>query len=258
VRLLVHFLIGGEQAGDSVEHAAGLGHARRSVALARELLARHPGEVLLAVSGGPTAAAWLDAEGLPYALDCDPVEIAQSFRPDATIVDVNYLDPAVISALHAVAPVANLAARGLPKFHADLTINNTAVVDLEPPADGPPRPWFRGPRYAIVPAEFRALRRQLAPPGSRASGEICVLMGGLDVHDMTGRVFDALVRHGAAGMAVHVVAGAGNPHRARRWARSSRTPRSSASCTWRRPTCRRSWRGSTSASSAPARRPRRR
>ncbi len=71
---------------------------------------------------------------------------------------------------------------------------------------------LRGPRYALLRAEFRRLRERRQPP--RRPARLLVFLGGSDVPDVTGRVLEGLHHAALPDVAIDVIAGVSNPRRA--------------------------------------------
>ena len=207
MRCLFRFNLGGEIVSGEIERAQGLGHAVRCVTLADELAGGAGAEILLVADRNPVAEAYLADAGHPFVLGADEVDAARSFAPQVIVIDINHLEARRIERLRAIAPVVNLAPRGLPKFYADATISNVVADDMPQPADARPRRWHRGPEYGIVRPQFRSLRAAALSDSHR----VAVLMGGLDQAGLTAAVIEQLAAL-AEPFALDVVVGKLNPH----------------------------------------------
>ena len=229
MRLLFRVNLGGELEAGHKGPAEGLGHATRCLALAEALRDLAPNaEIRFAFRGPASSSTLFEAAGFASERVEDEAACLQAFRPDASILDINSAGRDLVMLYRGSAPVINLAGRGLAKYYADLTFNNTAAELEAPPADAltlPAQPgaWHRGPRYALIHRRFTELRPAPGEVTSRPFSCI-VCLGGVDRDNMTGMVLEALVGAPAVDFPVTAVAGPLNPRIAELQALAARRP----------------------------------
>ena len=215
MRILIRLDLGGELCSALPRAAAqGLGHATRCLALAEALREALPeARCLFAVRGPEAAAALFDRAGFDARLNVSDEAVVHDIDPAATVVDLNDADRETVDRFARHGPVINLAARGLAKFYADVTFNNTSVEDGPPPPDARPARWYRGPRFALVGKRFLALRAAAEAAWHDPADFSCLVsMGGIDQAGMTGFVVRALAAAPQVDFPVTVVTGRLNPH----------------------------------------------
>jgi spore coat polysaccharide biosynthesis predicted glycosyltransferase SpsG len=214
LKVLFRFNIATERVTGSIENAVGLGHARRCISLAKELIRSYGCDILFLVEGTDDAGRCLEDCGIPFMMNCCDEDVIRRFRPDIIVADINHLAPETVKQFKAWAPVVNLAPRGLTKYYADITINDTSVIDC-PPADPPSAEyiWYRGPEYAIVADEFIRERELIDPERNNACRTITLLAGGVDECNMTSAVLHKLKQWDEK-VRLNVVLGRLNPHKA--------------------------------------------
>ncbi len=215
MRILFRLDLGGELF-DALPRAAaqGLGHATRCLALAETLRDALPeARCVFAVRGPETAAGLFDQVGFDARFNASDEAVVDDVDPDLTVLDLNDADPETVDRFARKGPVINLAARGLAKFYADITFNNTAVEDRPPPHDARPVRWHRGPRFALIGKRFLALRAKAEAARHRPDDFSCLIsMGGIDQANMTGFVVMTLAAAPDIDFPVTIVTGRLNPH----------------------------------------------
>ena len=215
MRVLFRLDLGGELCNALPRAGAqGLGHATRSLALAEALRDELPeARCLFAVHGPEAAAPLFDKAGFDVRFNLPDDAALQDADPGMTVLDLNAAGRETVDRFARKGPVINLAARGLAKFYADVTFNNTAVEDRLPPPDARPVRWLRGPRFALIGKRFQALRAHAQSARRDPADFSCLVsMGGIDQAGMTGFVVRALAAAPDVDFPVTVVTGRLNPH----------------------------------------------
>ncbi len=233
--------------------AIGTGHLMRCRTLAEELGRRGHGLRFVCRAHPGHLSAMLQAEAIPVTLlpqpSTPPADAADSYgawlgvsqatdaadtigalngqRPDWLIVDHYGLDAAWERALRPhvgrIMAIDDLANR---QHECALLLDQNHTRDqdsryhgLTPPDCG----VLPGPRYGLLRPEYRAYRETSRPRDGRIQ-RILVFFGGADATNMTGRAMEALSAPEFAHLAIDVVVGAANPHRAGIEAQVARRP----------------------------------
>jgi UDP-2,4-diacetamido-2,4,6-trideoxy-beta-L-altropyranose hydrolase len=206
----------------------GTGHVVRCATLARQLTAaghdvrflcrREPGDLV----------GWLEAQGLPVASlasgDHDQSqdatvcrELAGPSRYDWLIIDHYALDAVWERAMTNTARRV-FALDDLGRAHAcDLLLDQnyaSPTHDLYLAKVPGPCQFLFGPDFALVRPEFAALRVTSLRRSRQRLSRLLVFMGGSDPVDETTKVVSGIALAGLADLAVDVVIGSSNPHRA--------------------------------------------
>jgi UDP-2,4-diacetamido-2,4,6-trideoxy-beta-L-altropyranose hydrolase len=206
----------------------GTGHVVRCATLARQLTAAGHDVLFLCRRAPGDLVGWLEAQGLPVtplpsgdhdqsqdaAACCD---LAGPSRYDWLIVDHYALDEVWESAMTNIAGRV-LAIDDLGRAHAcDLLLDQnfaSPAHDLYP-AKVPARCQFLfGPDFALVRPEFAVLRAKSLAKSRQRLSRLLVFMGGSDPVGETTKVVNGIALASLADLAVDVVIGSSNPHRA--------------------------------------------
>lgn len=195
----------------------GIGHAMRCIALAKEV-ERQGDSALLSVEGDADVEPFLDGRRIEYVRNEDHLAVARDTGADVVVTDINYLDAETIREYRTVAPVANLAPRGVPKYFADLTFTSEKIRDVPEPGDASTYEWCAGPEFTIINDDFIEERARLkAEYGDGAADlpaekDVVIHMGGVDKYDRTGKILDCLRRELVEKYDFTVGVGPFNPH----------------------------------------------
>ena len=187
----------------------------------RELLQSRGHESVLLPGDGAAApvdelahAAWLGTSQRHDATE-SLAALADS-RWDALVVDHYALDSRWQTPLRAAARTLVVIDDLADRSHdCDVLIDNNHYEDAERRYDGRvPSACQRllGPRYALLRAEFRELRRRVAPRSGKPS-RLLVFFGGMDADDYTGRTLEAFEDDVVRGVHVDVIIGGQHPRR---------------------------------------------
>lgn len=182
-----------EREGTGRNNWAGTGHWVRCHTLATALksIARHNTTIVVGGHANSVARLAKNHEDVLLAED-KSINQLRRLAPDLIISDINYLVPQYMCQMRRIAPVINLAPRGLPKYFADATITSTSVNDVPCPTDGSRTRWHRGPDYSIIRPEI-VKRKPPVPPNHRKQ-RILISMGGVDQANLTQPVVSVLLR----------------------------------------------------------------
>jgi UDP-2,4-diacetamido-2,4,6-trideoxy-beta-L-altropyranose hydrolase len=206
----------------------GTGHVVRCATLARQLTAAGPEVFFLCRRQPGDLVGWLEAQGLPVAPlssgDHDQSQdaalcrgLAGPSRYDWLIVDHYALDAVWERAMTDIARRV-FAIDDLGRAHAcDLLLDQnyaSPTHDLYL-AKVPARCQFLfGADFALVRPEFAALRATSLRKSRQRLSRLLVFMGGSDPVDETTKVVRGIALAKLADLAVDVVVGSSNPHRA--------------------------------------------
>jgi UDP-2,4-diacetamido-2,4,6-trideoxy-beta-L-altropyranose hydrolase len=223
----------------------GTGHVRRCLELASRLAARGAsvmfvcaggvGDMIDEVSARGMRASRLRAAGEagPAAWEPDAGQTAAAIaaaglRPHWLVVDHYGLDRRWERALRAharrIMAIDDLADRAHDcEMLLDQNLTNPRHARYRQllPAGAT---QLLGCRYALLGAEFARVRAAALARRRGQLERVLISMGGTDPSNDTARALDGLQRSRCAGIAVDVVIGAANPHRAALEARCSRVP----------------------------------
>lgn len=217
--------------------AMGTGHVMRCLALAQEWR-RQGGEVVfLGRIGSEHLRRRLIAEGCRVhslaAVHPDPADLTEvggwlderKAKAGWLVLDGYHFDIAYHDAIRASGwQLLVIDDYGhLPEYHAEILLNPNAYAGDLAYRTQPDTLRLLGSRYAPLRSEFQEAsrkKREVAGSGRR----VLVTMGGADPDNVSGRVADALLAVDRADLAVKIVVGPLNPHRADLSARLAGAP----------------------------------
>ncbi len=212
---LFRFNIASERHGDQVVH--GIGHAMRCISLAQEVEKRGD-SALLSIEGEEDVEQFFEQKGIEYVRNSEHIEAAKNIDADVVVVDINYLDKERIQEYKTVAPVVNLAPRGVPKYYSDLTFTSERIRDVPEPDGAPSYEWLAGPEYTILNSDFVRERQRLKSEygdvlqNQPTSDRVVIHMGGVDKSNRTGQVLDSLANEFIEQYRFTLVVGPFNPN----------------------------------------------
>ena len=201
--------IGTERSNTQKKYAQGIGHLAHCLSIARELSRKTNSDLIFVIEGDEDVSDYLDKQNITYYLNQDETKLYSSLHPSLIFVDINYLDPELVSWYRQWGPVINLAPRGAVKYFADMTFNDTEAFDIPFRKGMISRKLFCGPEFAIINEEFIRLRNELEERiyNEDSGVRVVVSMGGVDKFDITRIALNYLIRCMQLGIHVTVILG---------------------------------------------------
>lgn len=207
--------IANERHGDQT--IQGIGHAMRCISLAKVVESKGDSALLL-IEGDEDVEPFLDEYGIKYIRNKNHVAAAREAGADIFLTDINYLERDSIREYRTVAPVVNLAPRGVPKYYADLTFTSEKIRDIPEPEDASSYEWYAGPEFTIINKDFVRERERLKsgygddPGDFPVEKRVVIHMGGVDKYDRTSQIVNCLNRNLAEEYEFTVGVGPFNPN----------------------------------------------
>jgi len=211
MKWLFRFNVSADKKNKNNDH--GMGHATRCLTLAKLFKKKYGGKPFLMIEGDRDFEEFFTKSGIDFSINKKEEDVFSLFKPDAIIIDINYLDYSKIKFYKTWCPVINLAPRGLTKYYSDMTINDTNVIDVPPPGHLDEYKWHRGPEFSIINKSFiNAKNNILDWKKKKELKHIIVSMGGIDQFNLTKTILLALMTCIDNYPKITVVAGPFNPH----------------------------------------------
>jgi len=211
MKWLFRFNVAGEKKNRNNDH--GMGHATRCLTLAKLFKQKYAGKPFLMIEGDKETEKFFAKYDVDFSINHNEEDVFAFFKPDAIITDINYLDYSKIKWYKTWGPVINLAPRGFSKYYADMTINDTNVLDVLPPENSENYKWYRGPEFSIINKRFVNIKNNILDwKKKRELKHIIISMGGVDQFNLTKTILLALMDCVENYTKITVVAGPFNPH----------------------------------------------